>query len=186
MGPQFDHEKQKPIIQLLRPNSSNDNISKSMLYTDRALTNLLSKSIETSYEYKNIFQDSHIFSKLLLILQVENGNGFSHGEVFSMVAEELDYLDENVHDKETDKIIRTALEIEFIEKTEITPSIKYRIRSKFRGASGRGSDLKRKWIDYEMNRLIKEKKEGMINRNSRTIQKKRNTHETLDDFKDNL
>lgn len=184
IGPQLEIDKHEPIIKLFRPSSSKDNTAKSMLHNDRNLTNLLSESIKTSFEYKSIFHDSHIFSKLLLLLQIDtNEDIFTKEDILTLVSEELDYLDPHIHENEADKILKTALDIGFLEKTKIDSTIKYKIRSKYRTTSGRESDLKMKWIDHEINLAIDEEKNLKLKEIQGQFKNKRTKYKTLDEYR---
>lgn len=105
---------------LVRPLSEINPNVKTMFHKDTSLNQKLSSHIQTSFEYKNVFPDSHKFTKSsLLSLIEENDDGeFTFNDLFGIVKEELDYLEEDRIKRETEDILMIGEEIKFIEKVD--------------------------------------------------------------------
>ena len=151
----------KPELSLVRPWVAGGDagevgeVGKTMFHNDKALNEKLSH-IETSWDYKSIFLDSHPVAKLsLLALVGEKDDGsFMYHDLFSIVKEELVYLEDEKIRKETENILSLGEQIGFIERIT-DKSQSYKITSRAKKADSKEEEIKKKWI----NASIKNEKE---------------------------
>lgn len=127
------------------------------MHSDDNLNKALRK-VKTATEVFTFFQQSHPYSKMLVLTMVGKGVNddlpFSYQDVKAFVNETLPYLPEELIEAETKLILSTA------EKTGYIRPIsngKYKIVSRHRSSDGFEADLRKRWVKYKMLEKLIEK-----------------------------
>jgi hypothetical protein len=79
-GPQLDSTKSE--LYLVRPPAGRNPNAQTMFHMDQLLNQNLSAHIETVFEYKTIFPQSHIFAKLSLLALIREENDHLNSRIF--------------------------------------------------------------------------------------------------------
>jgi hypothetical protein len=172
----------EPLLSIVIPSKEEAGpVGKTMSHKDKELSRKLGKSIETSFDFKNIFPESHIFAKLLLLTPINSTDGiFSYDDLFELVKEELNYLNEdNIH-SETNHILKIAQEIKFIESRDNNNT--YRIISRSKRADGRERELRKKWIDFSISKDNEHELRNRMNQLKTEFVEKRQQRKTILDY----
>ena len=152
------------------------------MHKDKNLNRYLHK-VKTSKGCKDFFIDSHKFAKLLIVNVVDKTNKdgiFTFDDLFNLITDTLDYLDEETIRRETEDILSYARdELGFVQELQDRPG-SYRIILKAKKADAREKELRDKWINYKIEQeKDKEKYEPMIRLE---FKNKRNLQKNIDDF----
>jgi hypothetical protein len=151
-----------PQLRLLR-HTAEKQIQKSMMHTNRGLTNLLSNKLPTSLQYKIFYLQSHPVVKLRILTGIDKAlskKTFTIDDVRPGVEETLDYVKDNeIIERETNMVVKVAKEIGFLDDEG---DGNYKITGKHKNASGRERRILKLWIDSELQvrldqRKVKEK-----------------------------
>ena len=175
--------QQKEVISFVAPSAEDGAVGKTMFHKDDRL-NKQFHEIETSYQCKDIFLESHRLAKLRLINYAGEGkiDGiFSYSELFELVKDELFYVGENIMKEETEEIIRFAKEnLKYIEdvKGEIG---KYKILAKRKKTNMRDEELKNRWIEFELEFEAFEEKQVKLKELQERLRSERDKRHTLDE-----
>lgn len=172
----------REILELLVP--GNENVKISMMHKDKNLNKYL-HNVKTSRECKDFFIDSHEFAKLLIVNAVDKTNKhgiFTFDDLFNLVKDTLDYLNDETIRKETEDILSLARDgLGFVQELQDQPG-SYRITLKSKKADSRERELRDKWIDYKIEQgKEKEKHEGLI-KIRQEFRNKRSLQRNIDDF----
>jgi hypothetical protein len=148
-----------------------------------SLNQKLSSHIQTSFEYKSVFPDSHKFTKAsLLSLIEENDDGkFTFNDLFVIIKEELDYLEEDRIKRETEDILIIGEEIKFIEKLA-DKADGYKIISKAKKTDTKVEEIRRKWIDFSIKEDEEFEKRDLLGKLQEEFNEKRSKRKTLSDY----
>jgi hypothetical protein len=154
-----------------------------MFHKDTSLNQKLSSHIQTSFEYKSVFPDSHKFTKSSLLSLVEENDGgeFTFNDLFEIVKEELDYLEEDRIKRETEDILMIGEEIKFIEKVA-DKTDRYKIISKAKKTDTRVEEIKRKWIDFSIREDEELEKKELLRKLQEEFNERRSKRKTLSDY----
>jgi len=105
---------------------------------------------------------------------------FTFNDLYEIVKEELDYLEEDRIKKETADILAIEEEIRFIEKMANNPD-RYKIISRAKKVDTRVEEIKRKWIDSSIGKDKEKEKEELLKKLQEFIEK-RSKRKTLSDY----
>jgi len=176
--------KKEELLELMVPGSHYEVASKTMTHKDRNLNRYLHK-VKTSSACKDFFIESHRFAKLLMLNYVDRGKSdgiFTYEDLYELVKDTLDYLEDDAIKKETEEILRYAIqEIDFVEEVDNQPR-GYRIVSKGKRADTREAELMNKWVDYEIKKEKNEEKKEKLNKLQDEFKGKRGLQKNIDEF----
>lgn len=159
---------QRPVLTIAVLPTSSAEERQIMMHSDHKLNSVLSNKVETSTELYTFYQQSHTYTKLLVLtmlsFKLEGPLTFSEDDVKQIVSETMPYAEQAAVDAETTNIILRAEEIGFIRRS----GGKFSIVSKHRNASGLSADLKKRWLVFS----LKRKREDLIQNAIEEIQEK--------------
>ena len=180
--PILGNNSQHEMLELLIP--GNEDIKKSMMHRDHELNKYLHK-VRTSKECKDFFIDSHRFAKLLVITVVDRTKKdgiFTFDDLYDLVTDTLDYLDEGTIRKETEEILKFAKDnLGFVQELKEQPEY-YRITLRSKKADAREKELRDKWIDYQIEQEKDEEKYLGLTQIQQEFRNKRNLQKNIDEF----
>jgi hypothetical protein len=181
IGPQIDSTKNAEIS-LLRPSVKDNPVARTMLHKDKSLNQLLSH-METSFEYKSIFPESHPVAKLSLLnfLEEDEKGHFEFNRLFDIVKEELHYLEDDEIKKHTEDILKIATEIGFIEQVQ-DKNRTYKIIARTKKRDSRQEELMRKWIDFKIEKEKEAEKDQELIIIQNEFKKERLERKTITDY----
>ena len=118
---------------------------------------------------KNIFPESHIYAKLLFFTPINSTDGiFSYYDLFELVKEELNYLNEdNIH-SETNHILKIAQEIKFIESLD----------------DNKRTGTKEKWTEFAISKDNGQELMNQLNELKREFVNRKQQRKTILDYGD--
>jgi hypothetical protein len=172
----------KPELSLLTPLRDDLPNYKTMIHGDQSFSKNL-HNIETSFDYKSIFPESHTFAKLVLLTLVNTDNEgiFTFDDLFGLMKEELDYVEELTVKEETTRLLKVAEDIKFVEEIEGQAG-NYKIIAKGRKADTREAEIKKKWIDFAIQKDKEQEKFGEILILQEKFRTKRQQRRTITDY----
>lgn len=137
---------------------------KGVMHCNNDLNKILSK-VPTSTAFKTFYHESHPVAKMTLLSSIDRGQQtpFTFDDFKILVTEELDNTPSDEIDTITLNILDSALDIGFVKPLK---DGSYKIQSRYRNASDRDEELKKKWIA----RKIEIDKENKINKSLEIIQ----------------
>jgi len=169
-------------LSLAVPETKDAKLRQSVMHADNELNKALHK-VETSTESFTFFLQSHKYSKLLVLTMVRKGITsdltFTFQDVRDIVVETLPYVEPKTIDEETQNIISLGEQIEFIKK--LTDG-RYKIVSRHRDADGLESDLKKRWLIYQLRAKLEEKVQQAIRNVVESFELKKKKVYTLDTY----
>jgi len=179
-GPQIN--TMKPELSFVRPWVQSEPIGKTMFHKDRSLNQELA-NIETSWDYKSIFPDSHIFAKLSLLawIREKEDGSFELSDLLEIVKQELDYLEDERIQKETEHILTIGEETGFIEKVP-NKSNNYKIISRAKKADSREEEIKKKWINFSIAKDNEAERKEELLKLQEKFKEKRSKRKTLSEY----
>lgn len=171
----------KPEVSFVRPWEGNV-IGKTMFHKNKLLNQKLSH-VETSWDFKSVFPDSHIFAKLSLLawIREKEDGSFGLNDILEIVKEELEYMEIKEIRKETENILLVAEQIGFIERVTESQDT-YKIKSRAKKADTREEEIKRRWITYS---IEKEKEADLASRLEKLqdeFREKRGKQKSMSDY----
>ena len=173
----------KEVLSLIAPGKEDGSAGKSMFHKDDNLNNRL-KQIETSYQCKDIFLESHRFAKLRLInyaARKKEDNSFTFDDLKRIVTDELFYVPDAIIYAETEEIIRYAKDnLKYIEDISEAHR-KYKINSKKKKTNLLDQELQSRWLDYELEYEAHQEKIEQLKEIQERYAKERSARKTLDD-----
>jgi len=147
---------QNPELTIFVPGETH--IRASMMHAEDQLNKELGKKVPTSLEFKTFFLQSHIVAKLLVLLSIDKlspDETFSLEDVIKVVETELNYIDDSATIlKEAQAILQMGMAIGFVG---VVDENQYKIRSRYKSAASRETDLMDKWVEHRLGELLKEK-----------------------------
>jgi hypothetical protein len=149
-------KSQNPELTIFVP--SETQIRASMMHAEDQLNKELGTKIPTSLEFKTFFQQSHIAGKLLILLSIDKLSAdetFKLEDVTEVVERELNYIDDSaIILKEAQTILQRGIAIGFVG---VIGENRYKIRSRYKSAASRETDLMDKWVAHRLEELVMEK-----------------------------
>ncbi len=138
-------------------------IESSMMHRDHELNKAMNHALSNRKMF-NFFPQSHPVSKLQSIFFAarigETSLIVSEDELRENLSKELFYVDDSVIAKEAKSILSLGLKIDFLET--ILGTNQYRIKAKSYRADRLEQTVEVKWIKYQLDEELKEKKELAI------------------------
>ncbi len=149
-------KSQNPELTIFVP--SETHIRASMMHAEDQLNKELGNKIPTSLEFKTFFQQSHIAAKLLVLLSIDKLSAdetFKLEDVTNVVETELNYIDDSaIILREAQNILQSGITIGFVG---VMGENRYKIKSRYKSAASRETDLMDKWVEHRLEELFKEK-----------------------------
>jgi hypothetical protein len=140
-----------------------DNVRKSMIHSDDKLNHELGRKVPTSLEFKTFYLQSHVVSKLLVLIGIDRRSPdgtFAKEDLIKVVETELNYIDDPATIlRETEIILSTGIQIDFVDSLG---QGHYKIRSRYKNSVSREADLIDKWVDNRMTELTKKREEEAL------------------------
>lgn len=148
-----------PILCLHRPELDREDreLRQSMMHRNQALNQLLSRKIATSPSFKTFYVQSHMMAKLRILTGVDKGSGqgtFTSADVKDLVREALDYVSDEVVERETSAVLTQAQSIRFIRDVG---GGRFKIRSRSKIAGVREREIKQLWIRGKLDEELGER-----------------------------
>lgn len=147
---------QNPQLTIFVPSEAR--IRPSMMHAEDQLNKELGRKISTSLEFKTFFQQSHIAAKLLVLLSIDKLSAdetFKPEDLIKVVETELDYVDDSeVILREARTILQTGIDIGFVG---VIGENRYKIRSRYKSAASRETDLMDKWVEHRLEESFNQK-----------------------------
>ena len=98
---------------------------------------------------------------LLTLVNADKDGIFAFDDVFHLMREELDYVQEFSVKEETSQLLIVAQDIKFIQEIEGQPG-NYKIIAKGKKADTREEEVKKKWIDFAIEKDKEQEKANSI------------------------
>lgn len=143
-----DMENQEARLSIAIPPRQPDDSHVPMRHRDDSFNRALVK-VDTSFECKTFFLQSHSVWKMLVLVHVDKGKEdglFEFDDLLSLVRQELDYLPEEIVRDEARKILKIGIAVGFVE----IEGSKYLIGSRSKRASVREKELRDSWIKWSV------------------------------------
>lgn len=176
----------KQRLMLVTPAAEDGAAGKTMLHADKNFSNKMN-GIETSTDFKSIFPESHTFAKVAMLAFIrEKADGtFTFEDFLQLIREELDYLEPNEIANIAGRILEVAEDIGFIElmptENPMGPPT-YRIISRAKKADTRTADIRRKWVEFSIQKDKEQDMEERIRQVQGVYLEKRKTRRGIDEY----
>lgn len=177
----------KQSVVLVTPAAEDGPVGKTMLHEDKEFSRRIGAGLETLADYKSIFPESHTLAKLKLLTIVrESPDGtFTFTHFFDLVKEELGYLEGKEVLEIAERILEVAKDIKFVEEMPRaleTDIRKFKILSRKKKADMREEDLRKKWLDFAIQKDKEQEQQEAIEALQKKFLEKRKGYKAIEDY----